>query len=321
MAEPETLAERPEVQALLPRCRFPPPGTPVTCAVSGGADSSALAVLAVASGCTATLVHVDHGLRPGSAAEADVVAALAQRLGAGFRAEAVSVPAGPNLEARARDARRRVLPADALTGHTADDQAETVLLNLMRGSALAGLAGMRPDHRHPLLALRRSETAALCHALDVTTVTDPTNADLVQRRNAVRHRLLPLLEELCGRDLVPVLVRQAELMRDDDDLLETLAAVIDPTDARALTGAPAPLARRAVRRWLAAPYPPDAATVARVLAVARGESRACEVGDGRAVRRRSQRLVLDGASRADGVGSPADVPPDVPTDRRPPDQG
>jgi tRNA(Ile)-lysidine synthase len=317
----EELIGRPEVQALLPRCRFPPPGTPVTCAVSGGADSSTLAVLAVAGGCAATLVHVDHGLRPGSAAEADVVATLARRLGAGFRAEAVSVEPGPNLEARARAARRGVLPPDALTGHTADDQAETVLLNLMRGSSLGGLAGMRADHRHPLLALRRSETAALCRALALPTVADPTNDDLVQRRSAVRHRLLPLLDELAGRDLVAVLARQAELIRDDDDLLESLAEAIDPTDARALAAAPAPLARRAVRRWLADPYPPDAATVTRVLDVAKGTSRACDVGAGRDVRRHSQRLVLSGGRRADGVGSPADVPPDVPPHERPPDQG
>jgi tRNA(Ile)-lysidine synthase len=319
MAGPDSLVERPEVQAMLPRCGFPPPGTPVTCAVSGGADSTALAVLAVAGGCVATLVHVDHGLRPGSAAEADIVAALARCLGTGFRAESVSVPPGPNLEARARAARRRVLPPDALTGHTADDQAETVLLNLMRGSALAGLAGMRADHRHPLLDLRRADTAALCHALELPTVVDPTNADVSRQRSAVRHRVLPLLEELCGRDLVPVLARQAELIRGDDDLLETLAAAIDPTDARALAAAPSSLARRAVRRWLADPYPPDGATVARVLDVARGVSRACDVGAGREVRRRAQRLVLNGDHGFDGVGSPADVPPAVPPDERPPD--
>src|SRR5690606_30551129 len=141
---------------------FPPPGTPVTCAVSGGPDSSALLVLAVAAGCRATAVHVDHGLRPGSAAEAEVVAALADRLGAGFRSVAVDVADGPNLEARCREARLAALPPDACFGHTADDQAETILVNLMRGAALEGLAGMRPGPRHPLLALRRAETHALC---------------------------------------------------------------------------------------------------------------------------------------------------------------
>ena len=85
---------------LLARCTFPEPGTPLVCGVSGGADSLALLVLAVAAGCAVTAVHVDHGLRPGSAAEADVVRAAAERYGAGFRSVAVGVVPGPNLEAR-----------------------------------------------------------------------------------------------------------------------------------------------------------------------------------------------------------------------------
>src|SRR5205085_1693216 len=117
------------VAGLLDRCWFPPAGSEVTCAVSGGPDSLALLVLAVHAGCSVTAVHVDHGLRAGSDAEADVVAAAAHRFGARFRAERVAVGAGPNLEARARAARYRMLPSDVLTGHTADDQAETVLLN------------------------------------------------------------------------------------------------------------------------------------------------------------------------------------------------
>ena len=87
---------------LLGRCRFPAPGTALTCAVSGGADSLALLVLAVGARCTVTAVHVDHGLRPESGAEAAVVARAAERFGADFRSVAVTVHPGPNLEARAR---------------------------------------------------------------------------------------------------------------------------------------------------------------------------------------------------------------------------
>src|SRR4051795_2102158 len=90
------------VELLLPRCRFPAPGTAVTCAVSGGPDSLALLVLACAAGCDVTAMHVDHGLRAGSDREADVVAAAAARFGARFEARTVLVPPGPNLEARAR---------------------------------------------------------------------------------------------------------------------------------------------------------------------------------------------------------------------------
>jgi tRNA(Ile)-lysidine synthase len=291
------------VDELLARCRFPEPGTPVACAVSGGPDSLALLVLACAAlgtggAGTVTAVHVDHGLRHGSAAEADVVRAAAGRFGAAFRALTVHVEAGPNLEARARAARYAALPDGTLTGHTADDQAETVLLNLLRGAGLDGLGGMAPERR-PLLRLRRTETRALCAALGLDPVVDPTNADPAFRRNRVRHELVPLLDDVAARDVVPVLARQADLLRDDAALLDELAGALDPTDARALAAAAAPLARRAVRRWLrlacggAEQHPPDAAGVDRVLAVARGEAVACEVGGGWRVARTRNRLRLE----------------------------
>ena len=167
---------------LLTRCPQLRAGDAVDCAVSGGPDSMALLVLATASGCRVTAIHVDHGLRVGSSAEAALVAAAAARFGAAFRAETVDVEPGPNLEARARAARHAVLGPDALTGHTADDQAETMLLNLLRGGSINGLSGMRP-HRHPLLHLRRSETHALCAELGVTVVDDPTNRSPAHLRN------------------------------------------------------------------------------------------------------------------------------------------
>ena len=275
---------------LLARCSFPPAGTAVTCAVSGGADSTALLALAMAAGCRATAVHVDHGLRAGSAAEADVVAATATALGAAFRAVRVTVADGPNLEARARAARYAALPTDVLTGHTADDQAETVLVNLLRGAGLDGLAGMGPD-RHPILRLRRTETQALCAALGLTVVDDPSNADPRHRRNRIRHELVPLLDAIAERDVSALLARQADTLRAEAELLDSLAAAIDATDAAALAAAPDALARRAVRRWLADPYPPDAAAVERVLAVARGEAVACEVDGGRRIRRSGMRLL------------------------------
>jgi tRNA(Ile)-lysidine synthase len=291
------------LDGLVDRCDFPPAGSPVTCAVSGGADSLALLVLAVHAGCVVTAVHVDHGLRPGSAGEAEVVRAAAERFGAGFRAERVTVAPGPNLEARARAARYAALPADVLTGHTADDQAETVLLNLVRGAGLDGLAGMAPARR-PLRRLRRRETVALCHALGLDPVADPTNDDPAFRRNRVRRDLLPLLDAIADRDVVPVVARQADLARDDVALLDELAAALDPTDARALAAAPTPLARRAVRAWLRAAgpggaerYAPDAAATERVLAVASGEAVACEVAGGWRVARRGGRLRLEPPGR------------------------
>jgi tRNA(Ile)-lysidine synthase len=283
---------------LLPRCSFPPAGTAVACAVSGGADSLALLVLAGAAGLQATAIHVDHGLRPGSAGEAYVVQAAASMLGAGFRSVTVSVGEGPNLEARARAARYAALPPGVLTGHTADDQAETMLINLLRGAGLDGLAPMRSAARvgRPLLRLRRGETRALCAAAGFTPVADESNDDPRFVRNRVRHELLPLLTDIAGRDPVPILARQAALLGEEAAVLDALAAECDPTDVRVARELPPALLRRAVRAWLRAgdpeEHPPSAAEVERVLAVIRGDATACELGGGRTVRRSHGRLSI-----------------------------
>ncbi|HEX4081569.1 MAG TPA: hypoxanthine phosphoribosyltransferase [Acidimicrobiales bacterium] len=303
---------------LLPRCAFPAAGAPLTCAVSGGPDSLALLVLAVAAGCRVTAVHVDHGLRPASAAEADVVAEVAARFGAMFRRERVVVPDGPNLEARARAARFAVLPPSVATGHTMDDQAETVLLNLLRGAGLDGAGAMQPGPEHPLLGLRRTETTGLCEAVGLTPVADPSNDDRRHLRNRVRHELLPLLADLGRRDPVPLLARHAAVAREDTTLLDVLAAeaVPDPADAVALSAAPRPLARRAVRRWLRSStatastggragtdrHPPSLAEVERVLAVAAGRAVGTELAGGIRVHRTAQRLVIDPPSAMAGAG-------------------
>lgn len=286
-----------DLAALVARCTFPPAGTPVACAVSGGADSLALVVLACAAGCAVTAHHVDHGLREGSAAEADRVRAAARALGAGFVAHRVDVGEGPNLEARARAARYAVLPAGVCTGHTADDLAETVLLHLLRGAGLPGLAGMAPGVRHPLLALRRHETRAVCAAAALVPVDDPMNDDPRHARVRVRHEVLPLLDDVAARDVVPLLARTAGFAREATEALDAWADALDPSDARAVAAAPVPLARWALRRWLTVAlggaHPPDAAAVDRVLAVARGEVRAAEITGGHRVARTAGRLRVE----------------------------
>ena len=280
----------PLVADLLSRCTFPTSGTNVDCAVSGGADSVSLLVLACAANLNVTAWHVDHRLRENSHTEAELVAQLATQLGARFESRTVTVEHGANTEARAREARYGVLPTGVMTGHTADDQAETILINLLRGSGTRGLAGMQPTAQRPLLHIRRSETQALCDALGISVFNDPSNDDERFQRNRIRHEVLPLLESLAKRDLVPVLTRQADLLRDDDDLLNELASALDPTDALALANAPIALSRRAIRSWLTNPLVPDSATVERVLDVARGNTLACDIGLGRQVRRSQQRL-------------------------------
>lgn len=292
MVDPDTEAH---VSALLERCTFGAPG-PVTCAVSGGADSLALLVLATRWGHDVCAVHIDHGLRAESRSEADVVAAAAARFGADFEALAVDVEPGPNLESRARAARYGALPGGVLTGHTADDQAETVLLALLRGSSWHGLGGMEPSAHRPVLALRRAETHGLCAALGLVPVDDPSNADPTHRRNQVRHELLPMLTEIGERDPVPIIVRQAELLRQGGEIIAAAAAGLDPTDARAVAAADVIVAREGVRVWLwngcGRDHPPDLATVDRVRAVAALEATGTDVGRGWRVERSQQRLRL-----------------------------
>jgi tRNA(Ile)-lysidine synthase len=288
------LRSDPLVAALLTRCTFPPAGDPLVCGVSGGADSMALLVLASAAGCGVTAVHVDHGLRTGSADEAGVVGVAASRFGAGFRSERVVVADGPNLEARARRARHAVLGPGTATGHTADDQAETVLANLLRGAGVHGLAAMRVGTTHPLLELRRAETVALCTRFGLEPVHDPSNDDRRFLRNRIRAELLPMCSAIAGRDVVPILARQARLLAGDAELLDSVAALLDPTDSAALAAAPPAQARRAVRAWLVDgdSYPPTAAAVDRVLEVARRERKATEVPGGVRVERSRGRLSL-----------------------------
>jgi len=280
----------PHLLRVLPLCTFPPAGEHADLAVSGGADSMALLILAARHGLRAVAHHVDHGLRVDSHRDVEVIAPVAARLGVELVVHRVQVGPGPNLEARARAARFDAMPHGVMTAHTADDQAETVVINLLRGAGASGLSAMRPGTTHPLLALRRSDTEAVCAEAGVTPVDDPTNSDRSHLRNRVRHEVLPLLADVASRDVVPLLVRGADHLRSDNDLLDQLAEAIDPCDADALSSAPVALAARAVRTWLSRPYPPDTATVERVMRVARGEIPACDVGGGFEVRRTNRRL-------------------------------
>lgn len=288
--------QHPLLLALLAKCTFPPAGTRLRCGWSGGADSTAMVALALATGCRVEAVHVEHGLRPGNddRARLDVMAA---RLGVEVRSEPVNIDLGANLEERARNARRAVLGAQAATGHTADDRAEGVLLAMMRGAGPWGLAGMRGGATKPILNLRRAETVEVCEALNLRVVNDPTNASPVHLRNRVRGEALPMLGSLGGRDPVPQLVRLADHQRELADLLDAQASDIDPTDGAALTGVARPVAMAALRRWWrhesGAAHPPDHRALERMLAVAdpQGPPRS-DVTDGWQVARTAGRLRL-----------------------------
>ena len=216
-------------------------GDLVLVACSGGADSLALAAAAAfvapRLGLRAGGVTVDHGLQPGSGERAASVAAVLGQLGLDpVRSAAVAVPpdhpAGP--EAAAREARYGALDVAAkeygaaavLLGHTLDDQAETVLLGLARGSggrSLAGMPARRGAYRRPLLTVRRAATGAACAELGLPAWQDPHNRDFRFARARVRHQALPALEAALGPGVAEALARTASQLRADAECLDDLA--------------------------------------------------------------------------------------------------
>tara|TARA_B110000008_G_scaffold264691_1_gene289193 strand:- start:97 stop:993 length:897 start_codon:yes stop_codon:yes gene_type:complete len=264
------------------RCVFPPSGTEVDCAVSGGADSLALLLLAVNSGLKVTAWHVDHGLRETSSDEGRMVFEVATDLGVKAHCVEAFIEDGPNLEARARDARRKVLPSQVLTGHTADDQAETVLLNLLRGSGVRGAAGIGEPHRRPILDLRRSETKSLCLSAKLDPVNDPMNLDPRFTRNRIRNEVIPLLTEVVGRDSVSMLARHANLAGEASGILGDLVKNLDITDVRSVDDTPDPVVKFAIQEWLTDKIglPADSSSINRVLQIVRGEIKGTEIHGG-----------------------------------------
>jgi len=265
-------------------------GARVVVACSGGPDSTALAFLTAEArdDLVLELVHVAHGLR-GAAVDAEDAALVHQHaawLGAGSRSVPVDVrPDGGGLEAAARTARLAALEEAAddvgatfvLLGHTADDQAETLLLRLARGTGIDGLAGMRPVRGRfvrPLLRVRRDDVRGFVAGDGLPTVHDDSNEDPRFRRTVVRHEVLPALARVAG-DPVGALTRLAGLVHADADALDVAAGQAVPLhrygevtalDRSALDSAHPALARRAIRAALAHHLSrvPDADTVSRV---------------------------------------------------------
>ncbi|REC99980.1 tRNA(Ile)-lysidine synthase [Microbacterium sp. AG157] len=251
---------------------------PVAVALSGGPDSLALAAAtafeAARAGIRAEAVVIDHGLQEGSDAVAAAAAEKARALGLGARVVRVEVGSTDGPEAAARAARYAGLAAAAveigadvvLLGHTLDDQAETVLLGLARGSGGLSLAGMPAERRdatgpiwvRPLLAVRRHTTVAACAAQGLDPWNDPHNADPAYSRVRVRNRVMPVLETELGPGVAEALARTAEQLREDaeafqDMIDETIEDIVEHAEAgisisvAALAANPAAVRNRIVR--------------------------------------------------------------------------
>ncbi|GGG20567.1 tRNA(Ile)-lysidine synthase [Rhodococcoides trifolii] len=245
----------------------------VVVALSGGADSLALTAAAVAEASQVLAVVVDHGLQEGS----DLVAASAAQTAREFGCRAaevvtVNVSGSGGPEASARRARYAALDraragAPVLLGHTLDDQAETVVLGLGRGSgprSIRGMASYDPPWGRPLLGVRRERTHAACAELGVAPWEDPHNSDPAYTRVRLRREVLPLLEDVLAGGVAEALARTAAQLREDGEVLDGWAADVltaasrgsdldfDDLDIGALEAVPSAVRRRVVRLWLLA---------------------------------------------------------------------
>ena len=300
------------------------PGETVVVACSGGADSLALLAATVfeagKAGWRVIGATVDHALQEGSAPHADRVVAQMAGLGAD---ETVAVrvrvdPGGRGIEAAAREARYAVLAEVAarigsrvvLLGHTLDDQAETVLLGLVRGSGGRSIAGMRrafDEFRRPLLDVTRAQTESACEAEGIEAWADPHNLDPRFTRARVRHRVLPVLESELGPGVAAALARtadglQADLEALDDAAEECLAAVTAEDGLRVAELAKRPLAvRTRVLRLAALAAGSPASELFRVHVLAMddllsgGGNRSVDLPGHLRCRRTGDRLVLETA--------------------------
>ena len=247
--------------AALRRYEMVRPGDRVLCAVSGGADSMALLwgmwLLKEKLGITVEAAHFNHNLRgEESKRDAEFVEKFCDfhdiplHLGSG-----TVVPGPKGLEAAAREARYaylRSLNGTIATAHTADDNAETVLMHLIRGSGLRGLGGITPKSDlliRPMLDVTRAEVEAFLRENYIRHVEDSSNGGDEFLRNRLRHHLMPLLKEE-NPSIAPGLSAAAQRFREDAKLLDELAAALDSADVNALREAPGPLRRRAIEGLL-----------------------------------------------------------------------
>ena len=224
---------------------------PAVIGLSGGPDSLALVAAAAAEQKDVSVLVVDHGLQPGSADVAERAAAVAREFG--FASTVANVTVGPgNVEAAAREARYAALlesGRDVWVAHTADDQAETLLLGALRGNP-SGMAQRNGKIVRPFLHIRRADTVGACEELGLDVWHDPMNSDPAYRRVAMRQSIIPALTDLLGGDAVPALATTANRIAADQALIEQLADLTPTTSCVELEGDAGPVRRRRLARWL-----------------------------------------------------------------------
>jgi tRNA(Ile)-lysidine synthase len=315
------------------------PGDLILVAVSGGPDSVCLLhtmhALRRLFRMRLAVFHFDHRLRGDSASDAAYVRRITDRLGVPLHVRAAegSPGKGESVEAwatgqrgnAANDVRRQIGAAHTAEGHTLDDQAETVLLNLLRGTGIEGLSGIEPGDLHdrwiqPLLEVTRDDIEAFCRALHLRPRRDPMNEDPRYLRAAIRHEVIPMLERATGRGVTVPIARTADTIRRDRDELRTrtfeqyrrLVQENDEDvlfDAAGLNELSEPVAARLIRfaayqvLSIDVPAPWTKAGIEAILDLAGGRpGRRRDLADGRVARRDRTHVIVTRPDRMDRVG-------------------
>lgn len=292
-----------------------PPVGRVAMALSGGADSAVAAWLMLELGACCRAVHVDHGLAGSPVVRAAAVA-IAERLGLDLEVIEVTVPPGASPENQGREVRYAALERSCgegewlVTGHTSDDQAETVFLNILRGTGPAGLTGIPPRRGRvlrPILGVTRSETRELATLLGLPWRDDPSNRDLDPRRNQIRQEVLPDLEARFNPQLRASLADLAGSVADGIPTGATRVQMLELEEGIALAApelyaigpAAASHAIRNALRRVRGPYAGTRAEVVRLSEVAFGTVPSAELAGGLKAFRRGPWLIISSVHHRD----------------------
>lgn len=307
-------------ESALRRLRLP--DGPLAIGLSGGADSGAMAYLCSRLGRETRAIHINHGLRDSLLMEG-AAHSVAERLGIDFEVRTVTVPPGASPEGQARNVRYLAFaestgPEEALlTAHTLDDDVETILFNIIRGTGPSGLSGipyLRPNNVYrPILEVSRSETREIATLAGLPYVDDPMNDDLGLARNFIRSRLLPLMAELNPK-LASAMKRLARAVASDNDFLDSRAAMVHKVQTEnsaavavgELAGLPKAVRDRVLKDMLvsvAGNGAVAAETIAAIWDVAEGSAARAQLSSELTVERRGPMLVIasaDDAARSAG---------------------
>lgn len=256
-------------------------------AVSGGADSVALMCIVYHLGRTASVHHVNHGIRDASNDEAKIVQELAENFQFDFFLYETTI-GFQNMEENARQARQDFLPEDVLTAHSFEDKVETVIMNFMRGATSKGFSPMTDK---PLINITANELDSIVVYYDVSPCVDSTNFTQEHVRNRVRHELIPLMTDISGTNIAKPIIRNSQIALEESEYLDQIASKIDITQCKTAKTENIVILRRATRMWIEEniSHKYSEVNITNLVSVVQGETLGTQIA-GKTIRRQNNQL-------------------------------